>query len=255
MRHEEYVPVRICQFLTSAASHAAQGLQPCALPTDTNGMGSRACLGATIALLCGACATESREPAVTTAPAISGHGAPAATSAEAASDAAVVPAPVREAPAPLPCYEITGTLAAAGRRWCILSVRLEERVSKAALRALWAALEAQQATEWDRFTCRVSVGADSWADVNEFAILETAREEADRPRAEPEADEEKPVVVEIGEDYVIYSFMGVDIKKSMSDMDDHTRHAWVRDLRTGEYKRVPVADLPRLSPRGSALDR
>ena len=236
----------------SVPETASSNLRP--LPSDTTGMGvlSRALLPATVAFLCGACA-ESREPAATPASAKSEQGASAHASAKVASNAAVVPAPVRDAPASLPRHEIVGVVAAAdGKGWCILSVRLEERVSKAALRALWAALEAQQATEWGRFTCRVSVGSDSWADVNEFAILETAREEAGRPRAEPEADEEE-LVVEIGEDYVIYSFMGLEIIRW--DLDDHTRHAWVRDPRTGEYTRVPLADLPRRHPSGSLPDR
>jgi hypothetical protein len=156
-----------------------------------------------------------------------------------------VPAPGREA---LPPHGILGATAAPdGKSWCILDVRIEERVPKAALRSLWAALSAQQSTEWDRFTCRVSVRGDSWADVNEFAVFEIPREEAAAPRAEPEPEE--PVVVEIGEDYVIYSFMGLEIKKSRTDLDDPgARHVWLRDPHTGEYKRVRIADLPRPSP-------
>ena len=60
-----------------------------------------------------------------------------------------------------------------GTNWCILNVRLEGRVSRTSLRALWDSLRKEQPKEWGRFTCRFCLHGDSWADVNEIAIIES----------------------------------------------------------------------------------
>jgi hypothetical protein len=113
------------------------------------------------------------EAVATSAPAAAPHAAAAPATARERTE----PPPAREAPPGLPRYEVLGLTASPdGKSWCILSVSLEERVSQRPLRALWASLKEEQATAWDRFTCRVYLHdmdcfGDSWADVNEMMIF------------------------------------------------------------------------------------
>jgi hypothetical protein len=117
----------------------------------------------------------------------------------------------------LPTYEvIRRTASPDGKSWCILDVRLEKAAPNGTLRALWTEISQWQTTEWGRFTCRFRVSDPvASVDVNDFMIFGAPPTPgALQPGTwtpEPPGDDDI-VIVEEGEDYVIYEVEGVEIR-------------------------------------------
>lgn len=116
----------------------------------------------------------------------------------------------------LPTYEvIRRTASHDDKSWCILDVRLEKTAPDEMLRALWQEMRRQEPTDWGRFTCRLHASdSESSVDVNEFMIFSAVA--LDEPPVNPRLGEipgtDDIVIVEEGEDYVIYEVEGVEIR-------------------------------------------
>lgn len=204
--------------------------QVCGLPSDTDDMRS-ALLGLAVAALlaCGTAARRDRpEPSVAA-------GGPSDPAREPVPHLVTLPSPPRPVATPesgepepagppvahvvaLPSYEVLRETASPdGKSWCILDVRLVKAAPDETLRALWTEIRRRQATEWGRFTCRFRVSDPVAAvDVNDFMVLRAPSLPAPgalQPRAwtpDPPGDDDI-VIVEEGEDYIIYEVEGFEI--------------------------------------------
>lgn len=193
-------------------------------------------------------------------------GSPSASAPTVVGTATPLAAPepgTEQRVAELTPYEVLGsTLSPDGSSWCILDVRLEERVPRATLRALWESLRKEQPTEWGRFTCRFYLDGDCWADVNDLWILESPAPAEPSTLTPDEMDDEVAILRLEGTCILCFGNKAIALPVSADRLRirgsgaDLEIEYW--DGEAGRLRAIRRADLevmPPLPPCGSAWFR